>query len=240
MTDQLFSVLKGIAVQRPLTAEMDLPSQNTFPGTEQDQTEAERETAKVNWQLLRLATFMAGSKASSSEEVESALGEIESWLNLKIEELTLDEGGSSPLIKGTAVYLQTATPAGPTWRYLHSVFTALESLKAASQLVSLASRKGSKTPKLSKERIDRLSVLVPKVFELVRSNARALKLQIHESGVLGSLVDSILYGNESEKYEQELQETLENGLDMTSLELLCSSLMESWDSALSGVMVVKL
>lgn len=240
VTDQLFSVLKGIAIQRPLTPEMDLPSENTLSGTAQDQTEAEKETSKINWQLLRLATFMAGSKASSSEEVDVALGEVETWLSSKMEELTLEEGGSSPLIKKTAVALQTATPAGPTWRYLHFVFTVLESLKAASQLVSLASRKGSKTSKLPKERINRLSVLIPNVFELVRSNTRALKKQIHESGVLGSLVDSILYGNESEKYEQELQDTLEKSIDMTSLELLCSSLMESWDSALSGVMAVKL
>lgn len=240
VTDQLFSVLKGIAVQRPLTPEMDLPTDRTLNETEMDQTSIERETAKINWELLKVATFMAGSKATSAEEVDNALRQVEDWLNSKKKDLTIEEAKFSPLITRTALYLQPTIPAGPTWRYLHSVFTILESLKAASQLTTLASRKVSKTTKLPKERVERLSTLIPDVFELVRDNTRALKTQINAPGVLGSLVDSVIYGNESDKYEQELQDTLEKGLDMPNLEILCHSLMEGWGSALSGVMDVKL
>jgi N-terminal acetyltransferase B complex non-catalytic subunit len=233
-------VLKGIAVQRPLAPEMDLSAASAPSDTATDQTPIEKETALINWELLGVATFMAGSKDISSEEVDNALGKVEDWLNLKKSDLTLDDEKVSPLITRTALYLQPAAPAGPTWRYLHSVFTILESLKAASQLISLASRKGSKTTMLPKERVERLSALVPAVFELIRANTRSLKSHILAPGLLGLLVDSILYGNESGKYEQELQDTLEKGLDMPSLEISCHTLMESWSTALEGVMAVKL
>lgn len=227
-------------MQRSLTPDMDLSAASTPSDTATDQTPVEKEVALINWELLKVATFMAGSKATSSEEADNALGKLEDWLNLKKSDLTLDEKKVSPLITRTALYLQPATPAGPTWRYQHSVFTILESLKAASQLTSLASRKVSKTVKLPKERIERLSALVPEVFELIRANTRSLKSHILAPGLLGLLVDSILYGNESGKYDQELQDTLEKGLDMSSLEISCHTLMESWSSALEGVMAVKL
>ncbi|KAJ5408707.1 hypothetical protein N7509_002590 [Penicillium cosmopolitanum] len=223
VTDQLFSVLKGVAVQRPLTPEMDLTAASTPSDTAADQTPIEKEIALINWELLKVATFMAGSKATSSEEADNALGKLEDWLNLKKSDLTLDE--KKLVLLGDICI---------------SVFTILESLKAASQLTSLASRKVSKTVKLPKERVERLSALVPEVFELIRANTRSLKSHILAPGLLGLLVDSILYGNESGKYDQELQDTLDKGLDMSSLEISCHTLMESWSSALEGVMAVKL
>lgn len=219
---------------------MDLSTGSMPSDTPNDQTDIERETAQFNWELLKLATFMAGSKNTSAEEVDNALCKAENWLKSKKDQLTLDEEKSSHLITKTALYLRPAAPTGPTWRYLHTVFMILESLKAASQLVSLASRKASKTVKLPKESVERLSALVHEVFELIRSNTRVLKAQILAPGVLGSLVDLVMLGNESTKYDQELQDTLDKGLDMSALEILCHSLMESWGSALDGVMAVKL
>lgn len=213
---------------------------STPSDTTTDQTSIEKEVALINRELLRVATFMAGSKATSSEEVDNALLKLEDWLNLKKSDLTLDKEKVSLLIKRTALYLQPATPAGPTWRYLHSVFTILESLKAASQLTSLASRNVAKAVKLPKERVERLSALVPEVYELIRANTRSLKSHILAPGLLGLLVDSILCGNEVEKYDQELQDTLEKGLNTPSIEISCHTLMESWSSALEGVMAVKL
>ncbi|KAJ5176236.1 uncharacterized protein N7482_002113 [Penicillium canariense] len=242
ITDQLFSVLKDIAFQRPLTPEIDLPSLEALfiSDAENDQTEAEKEAAKIHADLLRVATFMAGSKMTTSEQLDAALGRVEDWLESKKKDLALNEAITSSLITSTAVSLGADTPAGPTWRYLHSVFVLLETVKALSQLVGLASRKGAKTAKLPKERVERLSTLAFELYEMIRSNTRALKQRVSASGVLSSLVDLVIQGDQSAKSEKEVQDILEATLDSSSVELFCGSLMESWEEALDGVMRVKL
>ncbi|CEJ59380.1 hypothetical protein PMG11_08005 [Penicillium brasilianum] len=242
VTDQLFSVLKGIALQRPLTAEMDLPSLDTLSlsETENDQTDREKESAKIHADLLKVATFMAGSKLTSSEQVDAALGRVEEFLDIKKQGLSIHEATLSPLIASTAVYLGADTPVGPTWEYLHSTFVLLETVKALSQLVGLATKKGGKAAKLPKERVERLSTLVSQIYELVRSNTRALKQRVSASGVLSSLVDLVIQGDQSANSEKELQDILETTLDPSNVELFCGSLMESWEEALDGVLGVRL
>ncbi|KAJ5556414.1 hypothetical protein N7494_000329 [Penicillium frequentans] len=241
IADRLFSVLKGISIQKPLTPETDLPDLSALSISEaNDQTEAEKENSKIHSELLKVATYMAGSKLTTSEQADKALGEVEDWLNSKKISLTLNESQISPLILSTSVYLQADNPTAPTWEYLHNIFTLLETLKALSQLVTLASRKAAKSAKLSKERVDRLSDLVPQVFELIRSNSRSLKQRISRSGVLSTMVDVVVQGPSSSPHSKELQAALEATLDMSDLELFCGSLMESWEEALDGVMSVRL
>ena len=209
------------------------------PETENDQTDTERETTKIHAELLKVATFMAGSKATSLEQADGALGIVEDWLNTKKLEFTLTDQ-TSPLISATALHLQSSAVSAPTWRFFHSVFALIETLKALSQLVALGSRKAPKTAKLPTQRVERLSDLVVEVFELVRSNVRALKQQLSQAGVLTSLVDLVIQGDQSDKYQKGLQETLEATLGLSEVELFCGSLMESWEEALDGVMAVKL
>ncbi|KAJ5281589.1 hypothetical protein N7478_006961 [Penicillium angulare] len=241
ITDQLFDVLKGIAIQKPLTPEMDLPDLSKLYVSEPtDQTEVEKETSKIHSELLRVATFMAGSKSTTTEQADKALSEVEDWLNAKKRSLTLNETEVSPLMISTAICLHDGTPTAATWEYLHAVFTLLETLKALSLLVASASRKSSKSAKLSKERVDRLTGLMSEVFELSRSNTRALKQRISAPGVLSSMVDLMIQGSESDLHSKDLQEVLESSLGTSELELFCGSLMESWEEALDGVMRVKL
>lgn len=241
ITDQLFGVLKGIAIQRPLTPETDLPDLGALSLSEEnEQTAVEKETTTVHKELLKVATYMAGSKLTSAEQADKALGQVEDWLVLKKKDLTLDEKNVSPLIASSSVFIQSGRPTAPTWRYLHAVFTLLETLKALSQLVGLASRKAPKPAKLPKERVERLLALVPEVFEMVRSNTRALKQRLSESGVLTSLIDLVTQGEQSAPYGKELQSALESSLNMPTVEVFCGSLMESWEEALDGVMRVKL
>jgi N-terminal acetyltransferase B complex non-catalytic subunit len=221
---------------------MDLPSLGTlsFSETENDQTDAEKESVKIHADLLRVATFMAGSKLTASEQVDAALGRVEEFLESKKKDLTLNGTATSALIASTAVFLEANTPVGPTWKYLHSTFVLLETIKALSQLLTLAVKKGAKSAKLPKERVERLSSLVSEIHELVRSNTRALKQRISASGVLTSLVDLVIQGDQSANSEKEVQDILETTLDPSNVELFCGSLMESWEEALGGVMGVRL
>lgn len=229
-------------MQKPLAPEMDLSALETLSISEHetDQTDAEKEAAKINTELLKVATFMAGSKSTTPEQADKALGLVEDYMKSKKNVLAPNDAGSSPLISATAVHLQPDAPTAPTWRYLHSVFTLLETVKALSQLVALASKKASKTTKLPKDRVDRLSTLVGEVFELVRSNTKALKQRVSASGVLGALVDLVMQGEPSDKYGEELQAALESIMYGPAVEMFVGSLMESWEEALDGVMRVKL
>ncbi|KAJ5647149.1 hypothetical protein N7490_003521 [Penicillium lividum] len=241
ITDQLFSVLKGISIQKPLTREADLPDLNALSISDtSDQTEAEKENSKIHAEMLKVATYMAGSKLTTAEQADKALGELEDWLNSKKIELTLNESQVSRLIISTGVYLLPDDPTAATWEYLHSIFTLLETLKAASQLATLASRKASKSVKLPKERVERVADLVPQVYELVRLNTRALKQRISRSGVLSTMVDLVVQGPSSSPHSKELEAALNATLDMSDLELFSGSLMESWEEALDGVMGVRL
>jgi N-terminal acetyltransferase B complex non-catalytic subunit len=221
---------------------MDLPSLETLSisETQNEQTHVEKESAKMHADLLRVATFMAGSKLTTSQQVDAALGRVEEFLDLKKKDLTLDETGTSPLITSTAVFLEGNSPAGPTWKYLHSVFVLLETIKALSQMVGLASKKGAKSAKLPKERVERLSTLVSEVYELVRANTRAMKQRVSASGVLSTLVDLVIQGDQSAKSEKDVQDIVETTLDPANVELFCGSLKESWEEALDGVLGVKL
>ncbi|KAJ5324621.1 Cytoskeleton organization protein (Dec1) [Penicillium atrosanguineum] len=236
VTDQLFCVLKGITLQKPLTLELDVHELETLSISEAagDQTVSEKEAAKIHSSLLKAAVFMAGSKTTTPEQADKALVEVEEFLKLKKKDLTLDSTDVSPIISTTAFYLSDL-PTAPTWRFFHVVFTLLETLNALSQLTTLASRKGSKATKLPKERVDRLSTLVAEIFDLVRANTKALKKRVSASGVLSGLVDLVGQGDPTNSYNQELQQTLEATLDGSAVEVFCGSLMESWEDALDGV-----
>lgn len=187
-----------------------------------------------------VATFMAGSKAITAEQVDQALGRVEEWMKSKKKELSLNDAKVSPLLARTAVYFQAGTPSAPTWRYLHAVFHLLETLKALSQLVNLASRKATKTTKLPQERVERLSALVPEVFAGIRSNTQGLKKRVTSPGMLNTLVGLIIHGDPSDKYGDEVISLLEKGIDMSRLEVFCGELVESWEEGLDGVMAVRL
>ncbi|KAJ5812172.1 N-acetyltransferase B complex non catalytic subunit-domain-containing protein [Penicillium riverlandense] len=242
VTDRLFSLLKGISIQKPLPADDELLAFKdlSLSDAEPEQTSTEKENAEIHSELLKVAAFMAGSKSLTAEQADGALGRVEEWLTSKKKDLTLSEAKVSPMLARTTIAVQSGTPAAPTWEYLHVVFHLLETVKALSQLVALASRKTVKTAKLPKERVERLSTLVSEVFESVRSNTRVLKLRVSASGLLSVLVGLVMEGDLSQGYGKDLRALLDKTLDVPALELFCGALMESWEDALDGVMMVKL
>ncbi|KAF7717372.1 Cytoskeleton organization protein Dec1 [Penicillium ucsense] len=242
ITDRLFSVLKGISLQRPLTAETELPSLEmlSVSDADDDQTIAEKESCLIHTEMLKVALFMAGSKTITLHQVEGALGEAEKYLKAKKTELTADEKAPSPLLSSTALYIGSETPIGPAWNYLHRSYTLLETAKALWQLVTLAGKRGGKSAKLPKESLERVSALVPEIYDLVRSNARALKQRVSAPGVLSSLIDLVIQGDQSAETQKSAHHVLESTLDSSCIELFCGALMESWEEALDGLLLVRL
>ncbi|KAJ5907744.1 hypothetical protein N7495_000426 [Penicillium taxi] len=242
VTDQLFSVLEAIPLGKPVSPDPELPNLATLSLSDEktDQTEIEKELAKIHSDLLKVALFIAGSKATTSEQVDKVLGQVEEWLVAKKAYLTLNDANVSPFVTENSTSLDKQTPNAPNWKYLHAIFSLLETLKALNKLVDLASRKDLKLLKLPKERVDRLNALVKETFVLVRSNTRVLRKRISESGLLSSLSDLIMFGDHSDPAGKELQSIMGTTFGESDVELFAAGLMESWEEALDGVMSVEM
>jgi N-terminal acetyltransferase B complex non-catalytic subunit len=208
--------------------------------TDDDHTDTERDTTKIHVELLKVALFMAGSKAHTSAEIETALGAVEDWLKAKREDLALQDPKRSPLIMRTTIEFTPGTPGAPTWEYFHGIWTLVETLKALWNMLELDSRKALKTAKLPAEQMKRLDTLVREVFEDVRSNTRSLKQSLAESATLSTLIDLVKRGDTTDEYEKPLQDVMEKVMDEPALELFCGELRESWEEALDGVLAARL
>ncbi|XHG00685.1 hypothetical protein AWENTII_004114 [Aspergillus wentii] len=240
VTDQLFGNLKNMALQKPV-ASHDLPSlEDLVSNAETELTAPEIENTKVQLNLLKVTSFMSGSKSVTSEDVDSSLTQVEEWLDSKSKYVSSDDAKLSPIVSGTAIFLHPESPSAPSWKYLHEVFIILESLKAVSQVGSLALKKASKSVKLPKDRVERLVESTRKLHESVRANIRGLKARISEPGTLGTLIDLVMIGTDSDAESKQLQSELEKTLDVPALEMLCGELMESWEEGLDGMLTVTL
>ncbi|KAJ5608161.1 hypothetical protein N7537_004780 [Penicillium hordei] len=242
LTDRLFSVLESIGSQKPVVLKLELPEigKLSLSQTDADHTVAEIDATKIHVELLKVAMFMAGSKAHTSAEIETSLGEVEDWLKVKREDLAMKDTNKSCLIMRTTIEFTPGTPGAPTWEYFHVIWTLVETLKALWNIFDLDSRKAAKTAKLPAEQMKRLNTLVREVFEDVRSNTRSLKQSLTESATLSTLIDMVKCGDATDEYEKPLQDLLEKVLDESALELFCGELRESWEEALDGVLAARL
>lgn len=200
-------------------------------------TAAEVESAKANLNLLKIASFISGSKSVTSEEANKCLAETEEWLVSKSKHFA-----SSTFLSETAISIRSKIPSAPSWRYFHEVFSVLETLKAVSQLASLSSKKASKSAALPKDRVERIVTVTHEIYETIRSSVHTLKSRISESGTLGALVDLVMAGEDGTDgpEDKQLRSELDATLDTSALELFCGSLMESWEENLDGVLKVRL
>ncbi|KAL2838147.1 N-acetyltransferase B complex non catalytic subunit-domain-containing protein [Aspergillus pseudodeflectus] len=242
LTDKLLGILKDLANQKPISVAPEVPSLDDLVGTsaESDMTIPEIEGTKTNLNLLKLAVYLSGSKSVTTEQVDESLNQVEEWLNSKLKAVEAEGTTVSPLVSETAIFLQSDTPYAPTWRFFHTIYSVLDSVKAAASLFSIASKKGLKNAKLPKDRVASLLETARKVHQSAQGNARALKKHVSESGRLGSLIDLVTAGIGTGEDGPQLRGELEKTLDTSSLELFCGELMESWDEALGGVLAVRL
>lgn len=242
LADRLLGLLKDMAAQKPISAALEIPELDTIIGAnaESELTLSEIECTKSNLSLLQLAVYLSGSKSVTSEQVEKSFDQLESWLNSTLKALATDGSNVSPLLLETAIVLQPEVPYAPTWRLFHGVLTILDSIKALAQLCSIASKKGSKGTKLSKDRVEKLLDLGRTVHQSAQTNILVVKKQLSESGKLGSLIDLVVGGSGTSADGPQLRGEFEKTLDTSALELFCGELMESWDEGLGGVVAVRL
>ncbi|KAL2007064.1 hypothetical protein VTN00DRAFT_8502 [Thermoascus crustaceus] len=239
VTDRLFTLLKNMAAQKPTGPEADLPTveELTRSAPESEMTSIEIENSKIHLALLKIASLLSGSKSVPADELDGLLTQVEEYLTSTSQTLTSENGQNPAIFSDTTVSLPPEKPSAlPSWLYLHHSFSVLETLKAISLLVSVSSKKTSKSaPKISKDRADRLVTLVRQTHEAVKTNTRTLKSRISEPGVLSALVDLVVVGGAE---GGKLRDELENTLDTAALEVFCGALMESWEEGLDGVLGV--
>ncbi|KAE8351475.1 N-acetyltransferase B complex non catalytic subunit-domain-containing protein [Aspergillus coremiiformis] len=240
VTDQLFSTLKNMAIQRPASFDTDLPNLEDIigPDAPSEMTSSEIECIKTNLGLLKVISFMNGAKSVTPADVDSCLTQAEEWLSSKSEDLELIGPKISLLVSSTAISLRRHESSAPTWKSFHDLYLILESLKALSLITSIALKKTSKTVKLPKDRVQRLADSTRRVHEIIRANARALKSAISEPGVLGSLIELVMTGHDEDGTQ--LRAELDKTFDMAALEMFCGELMESWEEGLDGLLRVSL
>ncbi|KAL1965647.1 hypothetical protein VTN77DRAFT_5324 [Rasamsonia byssochlamydoides] len=237
-TDRLFSLLKKMAAQTPVKLETELPALEELTLSDEgdvDMTPSERDNAKIHLVLLKVVSLLNESKSVKGEELEGLLTQVEDWLTATLESVSSE----TTAFADTTISLQSGKPSVPSWLYLHKSFTVLETLKAVAQVLSVSSRKSSKSgAKIPKERAERLGELVGKVYEFIKSNTRTLKSHISEPGMLGALIDLVMVGDSDDGGSSELRNELENTLESGSLEVFCGGLMGSWEEGLDGILSV--
>ena len=231
ITDRLFGLLKDLASQKPVSVEAALPSLDEILGSDaaSEMTPPEIEATKNNMNLLKLASHLGGSKSITAEEVEGCLKQLEEWLDSKLQQIASNGDKLSPLVSNTAIFLQPGSLSAPSWRFFHESFLILESLRALSQITTIALKKGSKS-KLPKDRVEKLASSMRHAHDCIRANVRSIKLS--EPGMLSGLIDLVLGGT--------ARDGLEKTLDVPALEILCGELMESWEEGLDGMLAVTL
>ena len=150
-----------------------------------------------------------------------------------------------------------------TWTELHTSFSEMEGLQTVSDFLSWISRKllkGGKSLKnsplasVSKESISKLQSLVTELEARIHADAKTLKSQINEPGVLGKLVDLCMarvtdeMEGETQKDKSiwnelnagfEWEQLLGNLCDEAQMEKMCGRYRESWEDALDGVLATK-
>lgn len=199
---------------------------------EAELTTSELENYKIHQSLLRSISIIGGSKKpdpNSKDDLDGILTEVEKWLTAKNESLSDTENYA---FKDT-VHLKNK-PLAPSYIYLHSSFTLLETLKALSLFLYYTTTSKAKLSPI-KDKSENLHSLVEQVEERVRSNTRLLKSYISEPGVLGELVDLVLADQQTEgSVGSEIAEII----DTAALEVFCGEMMESWEDNLNGVLNV--
>lgn len=239
-TDRLFMFLYSNRSQKKGVAPVDHSILNDViddgaDGNAQPEAELtafELENSKIHESLLKAVSILGGARKpnpDTGDDIDSIISELEKWLTAKNERLSDTESYAFK----DCIHLKNK-PLAPSWIYLHSNFTLLETLKAISLFLSYATATKSKSSSI-KDKAETLHSLLAQVADRVRTNARLLKSHISESGVLGELVDLVLVDQETEgSVGGELSEII----DTAALEVFCGEVMESWEDGLNGVLNV--
>ncbi|KMP09176.1 hypothetical protein CIHG_03505 [Coccidioides immitis H538.4] len=211
---------------------LDLPDSELTP--------TEIDNIKIHHLTIKLISALSQKPTpSDTASIDATSSEIEAWLSDKVSSMS---ASNITDIQGTINLTpsdpSTSSPA-PSWVYLHANISLLETLKAISLFVSSqtqAKAKSKSSGSIPKEKLESLKALTKKLADIITMNTRILKTRIAESGMLGQLVSIVTTGPSGNT--DGLSAEIEEMIDTSSLELFCGSLMESWDEALDGVLLI--
>jgi N-terminal acetyltransferase B complex non-catalytic subunit len=175
-------------------------------------TDAEADNLAIHRALTNIVTQAKDSTTRKQTQTAKHLEELELWLEHK-----LDPQDGCVIVQGIII---------PGWKFLHSSYTALETLQAISLFLSVANKKTSKLSKtlpLPKETLSKLQSLVSKAEAAIHQQAKDIKKGLNEAGVLGGLVD-VIAGSGEETARQEVY---------------CGEMKESWEDAVEGILACK-
>lgn len=240
-----------LRLQKPIEVDAVLPELENLTLSEKefnDMTLAEQKNYEIHRNLLKAVILLADSKSVPGEDINKIFKQMEEWVSTTLQSVSND----SKVFEETVIFLSSSSSANtkrlvPSWRYLHSSFLLLETVKALSVTISLAETAAKRLPKTgakpSKEAYQGLKEYVIKLHEAVKSNTRTLRGNVMGSGVLGVLTDLIFHQSEEEgatsDTSSELCSELEQTLDSSAVEIFCGELMESWEEGLGGILSLK-
>jgi N-terminal acetyltransferase B complex non-catalytic subunit len=235
-----------LLLQKPVKLDTTLPELEnlTLTGKDtDDMTSAEKKNSEIHRVLLKAILLLSDSNSVPGQDINKIFKQMEEWVSTTLQCVSDD----ASIFNETTISLlsENSKRSLPSWQYLHSSFSLLETVKALSVTISVAETSAKRLPKTgakpSKEVIQGLKALVTKLQETVKSNTRTLRSNVMGSGVLGALTDLIFQQSqqEVEATSNELQEELEQTLDSSDVEIFCGDLMESWEEGLGGILSVK-
>lgn len=194
---------------------------------------------------------------SHKADFDNAVESIQDWLNTTLEKLK-----ERPFNHSTVISM-AGTPIAPTWEYLHSAFSTLESLQAtalflAGQAKGLKTKSKVKNPfTLPADNGKGIRQSVEQVEKHIHDSARTMKGNLNASGVLGGMVD-LVFGRSAENdgstggshghghgqgqgggittFGKQLEQLPDAE---TVAEQFCGEFRQSWEDALDGVLSVR-
>lgn len=238
-------------VEEMAAALEDLPGRLLTAGDEL--TKMEIENCNLRYQIgraLTLRLWPASNTASAAVDADRAdlddiLQRIQDWLDQAEEEWRTHPHRH--------VISVAEIPIAPSWRYLHSAVSMLESLQTISVFVLTGSTKGSVPKSKSKaknqssmaaaaaatsaeQRKKELQASIERVEKCIHDVTAKLRANLNGSGVLGHMVDVVFgRGGVGEAVGKEMEGL---GDAETVAEEFCGQVRDSWEDALDGLLAI--
>ena len=240
-------------VQELTTAMTELPSLLRSTHEELTQTEISNCALQLNVgkaAFLRLRQNLTPSSPvgpDGREGFDTSVQHIQDWLKNTARQ-------HAEHLSQHSINIPSEPPLAPSWQYLHSTFSTLESLQfialfLALQAKSLKTKSKSKSKNpglvLSTEQQKPMLDLVLHIESSIHESVRTLKANLNAAGVLGRMID-VVFGRIGDDaagdgglgavFGRELEQLPEAE---TVAEHFCGEVKESWEDALEGVLAVR-
>lgn len=222
-------------------------------------TDTEISTCQLHFHLgkaliLRLQKDSPPASGAESHKpiFDSAILHIQTWLTDIVKQRT-----ERPFSPGV-IFLDDGTPIAPSWEYLHSTFSTLESLQLVSLFLAAQAKPTSSSSKakskaknnpnptpftLSAEQRTAMADLVFRIEQSIHDTARTLKENLNTSGVLGHMIDAV-FGRSGDENHSNAAAAIGKELEQfpdaeTVAEGFCGEVKVSWEDGLNGILGVK-